>query len=102
MQAFVFEESLAMTAGADIVSALAPTGRVRAAINVGNPILARLQADGTPAGVSVDLAQRLAAQLGVPLDLQVFEAAAKSVDAVTNGMADFGLLIQTSVYAINT
>lgn len=90
MQAFVFDESLVMTAGADIVSAFAPTGRVRAAINVGNPILARLQTDGTPAGVSVDLAQRLAVQLGVPLELQVFEAAAKSVDAVTNGVADFG------------
>ena len=79
-----------MTASAEIIAALAPTGRVRAAINVGNPILARLQADGTPAGVSIDLAQRLAAQLGVPLDLQVFDAAAKSVDAVTNDQADFG------------
>ena len=79
-----------MTASAEIIAALAPTGRVRAAINVGNPILARLQADGTPTGVSMDLAQRLAAQLGVPLDLQVFDAAAKSVDAVTNDQADFG------------
>lgn len=79
-----------MTASAEIIAALAPTGRVRAAINVGNPILARLQADGPPAGVSIDLAQRLAAQLGVPLDLQVFDAAAKSVDAVTNDQADFG------------
>ena len=79
-----------MTASAEIIAALAPTGRLRAAINVGNPILARLQADGTPAGVSIDLAQRLAAQLGVPLDLQVFDAAAKSVDAVTNDQADFG------------
>ena len=79
-----------MTASAEIIAALAPTGRLRAAINVGNPILARLRADGTPAGVSIDLAQRLAAQLGVPLDLQVFDAAAKSVDAVTNDQADFG------------
>ena len=90
MQAFCFDLSIAMTVTATLVSAFAPTGRLRAAINVGNPILARLQADGTPAGVSIDLAQRLAARLGLPLELQVFEAAAKSVDAVTQEQADFG------------
>ena len=79
-----------MTVAASILSAFAPTGRLRAAINVGNPILARLQADGSPAGVSIDLATRLAAQLGLPLDLVVFDAAGKSVDAVTNDQADFG------------
>ena len=79
-----------MTAPADIVSAFAPTGRLRAAINVGNPILAKLQADGKPAGVSIDLAHRLAAQLGVSLDLQVFDAAGRSVDAVTADACDFG------------
>ena len=69
MQAFCFDLSIAMTVTATLVSAFAPTGRLRAAINVGNPILARLQADGTPAGVSIDLAQRLSARLGLPLVL---------------------------------
>ena len=32
----------------------------------------------------------MAAQLGLPLDLQLFEAAAHSVDAVTQGQADVG------------
>jgi polar amino acid transport system substrate-binding protein len=70
---------------------LAPTGRLRASINLGNPILARRDtASGQALGVSVDLAQSLAKQLGVPLDLMVFDAAAKSVEAVTTGQADIG------------
>ncbi len=79
-----------MTNPSPLLSALAPAGRIRAAINVGNPILARRQADGSAAGVSVDLAQRLAAQLGVALELLVFEAASQSVDAVEQAQADFG------------
>ncbi len=79
-----------MTNTSSLLSALAPTGRIRAAINVGNPILARRQADGSAAGVSVDLAQRLATQLGVALELLVFEAASQSVDAVEQAQADFG------------
>ena len=43
-----------------ITSLIAPTGRLRAAINVGNPVLAHRLADGSAAGVSVDLAGRMA------------------------------------------
>ena len=73
-----------------LLSALAPTGRIRASINTGNPILARLEKDGRAAGVSVDLAQRFADELGVALELRVFETASQSVDAVTREEADFG------------
>jgi ABC-type amino acid transport substrate-binding protein len=52
-----------MTLSSQLLSTLAPLGRIRASINTGNPILARLQADGQPAGVSIDLARRLAQQL---------------------------------------
>jgi polar amino acid transport system substrate-binding protein len=73
------------------VAALAPTGRLRASINLGNPVLARRDpATGQAAGVSVDLARSLAEQLGVPVELIVFDAAAKSVEAVTGGSADIG------------
>ncbi|HMG61516.1 MAG TPA: hypothetical protein VK599_01080, partial [Streptosporangiaceae bacterium] len=66
-----------------LVSAFAPGGTLRASINVGNPILARMDAaGGEPAGVSVDLAREFARRLGVPLELVVFEKAAASVDAV--------------------
>lgn len=71
-------------------AALAPGGTLRAAINLGNPILARRDAGGAPAGVSVDLAQALAARLGVPLALLPFDTAAASVAAVTAEEADVG------------
>ena len=74
-----------------VVAALAPTGRLRAAINLGNPILAaRDPATGEPVGVSVDLARALAERLGIPAELLTFDAAAKSVDAVSAGRADVG------------
>jgi len=69
----------------------APTGVLRASINLGNPILAQKNpATGQPEGVSVDLATELARRLGLGLTLAVFDAAGKSVDAVTNGKADVG------------
>jgi polar amino acid transport system substrate-binding protein len=74
-----------------LVSAFAPGGTLRASINVGNPILARMDAaGGEPAGVSVDLAREFARRLGVPLELVVFEKAAASVDAVRSERADLG------------
>ena len=73
------------------VSAFAPSGQLRASINLGNPILARKNATtGEAEGVSVDLARALAAELGVGIELKVFDAAAKSVAAVTSGEADIG------------
>ena len=67
-----------------------PTGTLRASINLGNPILAGRNAQGAPAGVSVDLATELAARLDAPLELVVFDAAGKSVAAVTAQEADIG------------
>ena len=76
---------------APVIAALAPTGRLRASINLGNPILARRDpATGQPVGVSVDLAQAFAAQLGVGVDLLTVDAAAKSVQVVQSGRADIG------------
>ena len=69
----------------------APTGELRVAINVGNPILARRHPEtGEPEGVSIDLATQLAQRLGVPLRLVVFEAASKSVEALSQDVADVG------------
>ena len=70
---------------------LAPTGTLRASINTGNPILASLDAaSGKPAGVSIDLAHELGKRLGLPVELVVFDKAAKSVEAVRSGQADIG------------
>jgi len=73
------------------VALLAPGGRLRASINLGNPILAGVDpATGRARGVSVDLARALAERLAVPLETIEFPAATKSVDAVTGGVADIG------------
>jgi polar amino acid transport system substrate-binding protein len=74
-----------------VVRTFAPTGTLRASINVGNPILAnRDAATGKPYGVSIDLATRFAQMLGVDIDLRVFESAGESVTAVTADEADIG------------
>ncbi len=70
--------------------AFAPTGRLRASINLGNPILAGRNAAGEPAGVSIDLARAFGQRLGVPVELVVFDTAGKSVDAVAGEQADIG------------
>jgi polar amino acid transport system substrate-binding protein len=80
-----------MNIPASIVQAFTPTGRLRASINLGNPILAgRDPVSGEPRGVSIDLARAFAERLGVELDLLVFDTAGKSVDAVTAEQADIG------------
>lgn len=76
---------------ADLIRSFAPTGRLRATINIGNPILAsRHPQSGEVSGVSVDLAQGWADQLGVPLELIVVETAAASVDRVARDESDIG------------
>jgi polar amino acid transport system substrate-binding protein len=74
------------------VAQLAPSGRLRAAINFGNPILAVRGADGQPAGVSVDLARELGKRLGVPVDLVTFTAAGKVVEAVKEAKVDIAFV----------
>lgn len=74
-----------------VTGALAPTGTLRATINVGNPILAGLDAaTGAPRGVSVDIARELAQRLAIPLECVVVDAAKKSVETVACERADIG------------
>ena len=55
-----------MNLPSSVVQAFTPTGRLRASINLGNPILAgRNPATGEPQGVSIDLARGFAQRLGV-------------------------------------
>jgi len=80
-----------MTVSPAVRDAFMPTGKLRASINLGNPILAYADpATGEPRGVSVDLANAFAAMLGVTPEFVVFDSAGKSVDAVTQEQADFG------------
>lgn len=72
------------------VADLAPTGKLRAVINYGNPILAKKGDDGQPAGVSVDLARELARRLGVEAELVTVTSAGKSVETLAEGRVDVG------------
>ncbi|MEG0193418.1 MAG: ABC transporter substrate-binding protein [Comamonas sp.] len=75
----------------DILQAFTPMGVLRASINLGNPILAHRNAQtGEVGGVSVDLARAFGEQLGVGVELVVFDAAGKSVEAVATQQADIG------------
>jgi polar amino acid transport system substrate-binding protein len=76
---------------AALARAFAPDGRLRASINLGNPILAhRDDVTGEAGGVSVDLARALGGELGVAVELILFDKAARSVDAVRGDQADAG------------
>ncbi|WP_208512651.1 ABC transporter substrate-binding protein [Variovorax paradoxus] len=74
-----------------LVTAFAPSGTLRASINLGNPILANKHpVSYQPVGVSIDLAHEFARRLGVGVELVVFDKAAASVDAVRAERADIG------------
>lgn len=76
----------------DLIKEFTPTGKLRASINLGNPILAGRNAAGEPAGVSIDLARAFAERLGVELELVVFDAALKAADALKGQEVDIGFL----------
>ncbi|WGS51793.1 ABC transporter substrate-binding protein [Paraburkholderia sp. D15] len=74
-----------------MATVFAPTGTLRASINLGNPVLASLDpVTGQPVGVSVDLATEFAKRLGVPLQLVAVKSAGLSVDNVSQNKADIG------------
>ncbi|WP_314620222.1 transporter substrate-binding domain-containing protein [Streptomyces stackebrandtii] len=70
---------------------LAPTGTLRASINLGNPVLAQGTPDA-PSGITVDLAREIGARLGLPVELLCFDAARKSFEAMADGRADLCFL----------
>jgi polar amino acid transport system substrate-binding protein len=78
---------------ADIVQNLAPTGKLRAAINFGNGVLAQKDPKtGEPRGISADLSNALAERLGVPVAFVTFEAAGKVFEAAKAGSWDVGFV----------
>ena len=75
------------TPSAAVVQDLAPTGVLRAAINLGNPVLAQ-GTPADPAGVTVDIARELGSRLGLPVELLCMDAARRSFEAMAAGLAD--------------
>jgi polar amino acid transport system substrate-binding protein len=80
------------TVSSEVVKEFAPTGRLRAAINQGNMVLAQKGPNGEAQGITVELARELAKRLGVPVDLVIFGGAGKAFDALKSGVTDIGFL----------
>ena len=76
------------TISPDVVKSLAPSGTLRAGINLGNIVLAQKLSNGELGGVSVELARELARRLNVPIELKPFDAAGKSFEAMKAGLTD--------------
>jgi len=80
-----------MSAG--LAHELAPTGRVRVAINYGNPVLAqRDAATGEPRGVSAAIARELARRTSLDLAFVTFDAAGRVFAALAEGALDVAFL----------
>jgi polar amino acid transport system substrate-binding protein len=74
-----------------IVTDLAPAGTLRAALNLGNPVLVQGTA-AAPTGVTVDIANEVAARLGAQVEFRCFGAARESFEATVAGQADICFL----------
>ena len=76
-----------------LASELAPTGVLRAAINLGNFLLVTgRSANGDPEGVAPDLARAIADTLGVPVKYVPFERPSGLADAAGTDVWDIGLI----------
>jgi len=63
----------------DIVQSLAPSGSLKATINLGNMVLAHGTPDA-PRGITIDIARELAKRLNVPVEFYCFEQAGKAFE----------------------
>ena len=85
-------ESLALPAE-DVRAAFMPTGRLRAAMNFSNTVIARRdRGDGQPGGVTAALARELAQRLGAELVFIDLGSPGAVVDAIKAGEADLCFL----------
>ena len=80
------------TIPADVLKEFAPTGKLRAAINMSNIVLVQKGGDGAPQGITPDLARELAKRLGLELELVIFESAGRVTDALKTGAWDIAFL----------
>lgn len=76
----------------NIAGELAPGGTLRAAINLGNSVLAQRSESGELGGVSVALARSLAERLELPVELVPFQAAGKVFEALPRDAWDLAFL----------
>ena len=74
---------------AKMIQSFAPTGTLRVGINLGNPVLADLDAGSQkPKGVTIDIANEIGKRTGIPVELVPFQTAGSTVDAIKTGKID--------------
>src|SRR5712672_4765691 len=75
----------------EVASELAPTGVLRAAINMGNFLLVTGKSpSGDPEGVSPDMAREIATRLGVPVKYMPYARPGEIADDAEKGAWDIG------------
>ena len=85
------ETPSALAPSPEAIVALAPTGILRAGINLSNFLLvSNVGDDGTPVGVSPDIARALAAVLDVGVELVTYQNPGDVADAAMTGAWDIG------------
>lgn len=90
------------TISPEVLHDLAPQGKLRAAINLVNTVLAQQDpVTGELGGVTVELARELARRLAVPVELIVFHGAGTVFEAATKGAWDIAFLANDPVRAAN-
>jgi len=83
--------AMPVTPSQQVVAELAPTGVLRAAINMGNFLLVTGKApSGDPSGVSADIAAAIAARLGVPVKYVPYARPGEMADDAEKGLWDIG------------
>jgi polar amino acid transport system substrate-binding protein len=77
----------------EIIAELAPTGVLRAGINLSNFLLVTGKTPaGDPEGVAPDMAREVATRLGVPVKYVTFKSPGELADAAGKGVWDIGLI----------
>ena len=77
----------------ELKAQFAPSGVLRAGINLGNPVIAQAGAKGgEPRGVGPALARELARCLALPVTFTGYDTAGKLADAVKQGAWDVAFL----------
>ena len=80
-----------MTVSGAVKNQLAPSGILRAGINLSNFLLVSGSGpDGTPKGISPDIARRVADALDLPLEFVTFERPGELADAAGKNIWDIG------------
>ncbi len=90
--AVMAQGAMAMKPDPALVAQLAPLGRLRAAINVGNIVLAQKGGPQGAKGPAVDIANEVGKRLGVPVELLIYDSAGMVVSGLDKDHWDIAFM----------